>query len=52
MSIEGFGSGVERAARVAIELHEHEIPDLDVAAALAGEFAVGVAFFGSRGPMS
>ena len=35
--------------RKAVELHEDEIPDFDVAAAIAGEFAIGVALFGSGG---
>src|SRR4029077_19995117 len=30
--------------RVAVELHEDQIPDFDVAAAIAGELAVGVSF--------
>ena len=42
----GFRQRRERAAGVAIELHEDEIPDFDVAAAVAGKFAIGVAFFG------
>src|ERR1700691_1160057 len=37
---------VEVAARVAIELHEHEIPDLDIASAVAAECAVPMAFVG------
>ena len=39
----------DRARRVAIELHEDEIPDFDVAAAFAAEFAIGVALIGRRG---
>ena len=37
---------IELAARVAIELHEDQIPDFDVAAAVAGESAIGVALIG------
>src|ERR1700682_5368078 len=33
----------------AVELHEDEIPDFDVAAAFAAEFAVGVALVGRGG---
>src|SRR5277367_5051158 len=32
--------GIEVAGSVAIELHEYEVPDFDVAAAVAGESAV------------
>ncbi len=34
--------GIEIAAGVSVELHENEVPDFDVAAAVAGEFAIGV----------
>src|SRR5271154_4966181 len=43
-----FRQGIERAACIAIELHEHEIPDFDVTPAVAREFALvlgDVAFF-------
>ncbi len=43
VSTEGFGRGSSLPLGVAIELHEDEIPDFDVAAAVAGKFAVGVA---------
>src|SRR5882762_9049914 len=33
----------------AIELHEHEVPDFDIAATFAAEFAVGVALIGGCG---
>src|SRR5258708_2552783 len=33
----------------AVELHEDEIPDFNVAAAVAGEFAIGVAEIGGFG---
>ena len=46
----GFGRGLSVAGGVAIELHEDEIPDFDVAAAVAGEFAIGVALIGGRWP--
>ena len=36
--------GSERAAGIAVELHEHEVPDFDVSPAIARKFAVGVAF--------
>jgi pyruvate/oxaloacetate carboxyltransferase len=42
VSIEGLGSGVQHALAIAVELHEHQVPDLDVASALAAELAVGV----------
>ena len=35
MSTHGAGSGVERARRVAVELHEDQVPDLEPAVALA-----------------
>src|SRR5580704_9451915 len=38
--------GIEFAGCVAIELHEDQVPDFDVAAALATEFAVGMALVG------
>src|SRR5271169_4461529 len=38
-----FGKGIELAGSVAIELHEDEVPDFDVAAAVAGKLAIGVA---------
>src|SRR6267378_4547127 len=38
----GLGQGSKNAAGVAVELHEHEIPDFDVAAAVAGELAIDV----------
>ena len=41
--------GIELARGIAIELHENEIPDFDVAAAIAGEFAIGVALIGGGG---
>ena len=44
VSTDGFGRGLSVPARVAIELHEDEIPDFDVASAIAGKFAVGMAF--------
>ncbi len=46
VSTEGFGRGLRLAAGVAIELHEDQIPDFDVAAAIAGELAIGVALIG------
>ena len=46
VSTEGLGSGFKRAGGVAIELHEDQIPDFDVTAALAGELAIGVALVG------
>src|SRR5262249_37431915 len=49
MRFEAVAAHVAKIAD-AIELHENEIPDFDVTAALAGEFAVGVAFFGRSGP--
>ena len=48
VSIEGFGSGVTSPVALAIELHEDQIPDFDVAAAVAAECAIGVALIGSR----
>ena len=35
VSIDGAGSGVQRAVGAALELHEHVVPDLDVAIAVA-----------------
>ena len=34
---------------ITVELHEDEVPDFDVAAAIAAEFAVGVALIGRGG---
>src|SRR6266849_8257526 len=47
------GAFVERCSRSlagpkAVELHEHQIPDFDVAATIAGKLAVCVAFVGRR----
>ena len=36
----GLGQRVEHAVGAAVELHEDEVPDFDVAAALAGELAL------------
>src|SRR5882762_11247318 len=36
----------------AVELHEHQVPDFHVAAAVAAEFAVGVALIGGCGARS
>ena len=36
MSTPGAGSGVRRAVRVELELHEHEVPDLEPARAVLG----------------
>ena len=36
----GLGQRVQDAVGAAVELHEDEVPDFDVAAALAGEFAL------------
>ena len=47
MSIEGLGSGLSLPLDVAVELHEDEVPDFDVAAAVAGEGTVGVSLIGS-----
>ena len=41
----GRGQGSESAARVAIELHEDEIPDLEVAVAFAGDAEAGPTVF-------
>ncbi len=46
VSIDGFGSGVDRARSVTIELHEDQVPDFDVASAVAAEFAVRMALIG------
>ena len=49
MSTHGFGKRSERARGVAVELHEDQVPDFYVAAAVAGELALliaNVAFFG------
>ena len=46
--MDGFGSGSQRSRSIAIELHEDQIPDFDVAAAFAAERAVGVALLGGR----
>ena len=40
----GLRERIQLAVGVAIELHEDEVPDFDVAAAIAGEFAIGVTF--------
>ena len=45
----GFRQRSESAGGVAVELHEDEIPDFDVAAAVARELTIGVAFFGCGG---
>src|SRR6185437_7778446 len=41
-----FGQRLERATCVAVKLHEDEIPDFDVAAAIAAELAIWVALVG------
>jgi hypothetical protein len=46
MSLEAISFDVAQVAD-AIELHEDEVPDFDVAAAIAAEFAIGVALVGS-----
>ena len=43
VSMEGLGSGVMIAARVAVELHEDEVPDLEPAVAVAGRPEAGSA---------
>ena len=40
--------GIELAASVAVELHEDEVPDFDIASAVAGKSAIGVALIGRR----
>src|SRR5881398_32581 len=45
----GLRQGSELTARVAVELHEDEVPDFDVAAAIAREFAIGVALIRGGG---
>ena len=40
----------ERAALIAVVLHEHEVPQLDVASAVAGEAAIRVALLACRRP--
>ena len=42
----GLGQRIQFAAGVAVELHEHQVPDFYVAAAVAAEGAVGVALVG------
>src|SRR5207249_9071945 len=37
------------AAFIAVVLHEHQVPQLDVAAAVAREFAISVALFACAG---
>src|SRR5215472_11748806 len=39
---------IQLAARIPVELHEDKIPNLDVAAAIAGKLAIRVARFGGR----
>ena len=39
-----LGQRGDSAGSVAIELHENQVPDFDVAAAIAGKLAVGVSF--------
>ena len=41
VSMLGFGSGDARAVGLLVELHEHEVPDLDVAVGLGDRAAVG-----------
>ncbi len=41
-----LGQRIQLPAGVAVELHEDEIPQLDIASAVAAEFAVGVALIG------
>src|SRR4029078_8212560 len=45
-----FGKSVEMAFQIAVELHEHQVADFDIAPALAGKRAVGVAKFAGPGP--
>ena len=45
----GHRQGREGAAGVAVELHEDEVPDFDVAATVTGKFAIRVPFVRSRG---
>ncbi len=49
MSTDGFGRGLSVPLASAVELHEDEVPDFDVAAAVAGEFAIAFAAAGLRG---
>ena len=42
-----LGQRIQLACRVPVELHEHQIPDLDIASAVAAERAIGVALIGS-----
>src|SRR5882672_7480284 len=48
MRLEAIALDIAQVA-YAVELHEHQVPDFDVAAALAAEFAVGVTLIGSGG---
>src|SRR3974390_679480 len=43
----GFRQRRKGAGRIAVELHEDEVPDFYITATGTGEFAVGVAFVGS-----
>ena len=50
MSMEGRGSGVSTPPGVAVELHEHQVPDLDeAAAAVERELLVLAAGLGGLG---
>ncbi len=49
VSTDGLGRGLSVPVDIAIELHEDEIPDFHVAAALAAELAIGVALVGRGG---
>jgi hypothetical protein len=44
-----LGQRCQIARYIAIPLHEDKIPDFDVTATIAGEFAIRVAFLGSGG---
>src|SRR5579863_2673821 len=46
----GLGQRRKFSTGVAVELHENQIPNLDVAATVARKFAVSVAFFGRGRP--
>ncbi len=48
VSIDGLGSGFSLPAGIAVKLHEHQIPDLDIASAVAAKSAIRVSLIRSR----
>ncbi len=46
----GLGQWTQLTTGVTVVLHEDEIPDFNVTAAVAGEFTIGVALLGSGRP--